>query len=810
MRRSTRTFFGAFFGILLGCLPLSLSAQEWPDLSTAATEEGGGDKDAAVIIGIEVYDKLPPIPGAVQNAEDWYTYLTKTKKLPVSSVKLLRDDEGTREKLLKYIEEKAGQVKSGGTFWLIFIGHGAPGTDKTGALLVGVDTRADADSLASRAVGQEEILALLKKGKQSKSVLLFDTCFSGKSTEGAPLVEGLQDLVLKKKTTEQVTKHKKEAKKEVVMLMAAASDQYAGPLPGAKRPAFSYLALGGLRGWADQDGDGEITAQEVATYTNEALLATVQGRSQTPELAATDTGAKLSKGKEKSPDLAALVLGQGGTKSATKSELTFGAGLSVTTPKISVSAVGTSLKEINIEAEKTFEKAQELEASTTSSPKEKAEAWCALAEIKSKNPYLEGAKKACKEWKTYQTKHEAWVNAMKTDYAALQGYWELKRPTKEQKQAALEEFLSVYQGLSAAPEYQAAQWAKEASLEKRDFTLSVESGLTLKAPKISFVGHTNEVTAGDLSPDGKLVLTGSSDKTARLWEAKTGAHLSSLSHEHGVSYVEFGSGSTRAVVAQYNPFPSLWDAKTGKLLLSFWMPKLSAIMTNHAKLSADGSRLVTSSTGYKVAYLWNTKSGDLVAELVHDYGVGKSHFSPDGAYLVTASTIPKVWDAKTGALLMSLSGHTSEVYIATFSPDGNQILTASADKTAKVWDAKTGALLVTLTGHTDSVQYAEFSPDGTRIATASWDKSAKIWDAKTGALLATLSGHTNRLMIAKFSPDGARIVTTSLDKSAKIWDAKAGSSLATLLGHTKSVHNAEFTPDGARVLTVGYDGAKLW
>ena len=64
---------------------------------------------------------------------------------------------------------------------------------------------------------------------------------------------------------------------------------------------------------------------------------------------------------------------------------------------------------------------------------------------------------------------------------------------------------------------------------------------------------------------------------------------------------------------------------------------------------------------------------------------------------------------------------------AAYSPDGQRIVTASADKTAKVWDAKTGRELFTLTGHNGIVFAATYSPDGKRIATAGGDGIVQIY-----------------------------------------------------------------------------------
>jgi WD40 repeat protein len=88
-----------------------------------------------------------------------------------------------------------------------------------------------------------------------------------------------------------------------------------------------------------------------------------------------------------------------------------------------------------------------------------------------------------------------------------------------------------------------------------------------------------------------------------------------------------------------------------------------------------------------------------------------------------------VWDAQTGAILLTLTGHTSDVFSASFSPDGSRIVTASLDRTAKVWDARTGAEVLTLKGRTNGVYSASFSPDGSRIVTAGTDGTAKVWDA---------------------------------------------------------------------------------
>ncbi|HEY9871833.1 MAG TPA: TIR domain-containing protein [Candidatus Obscuribacterales bacterium] len=155
-----------------------------------------------------------------------------------------------------------------------------------------------------------------------------------------------------------------------------------------------------------------------------------------------------------------------------------------------------------------------------------------------------------------------------------------------------------------------------------------------------------------------------------------------------------------------------------------------------------------------------------------------------------------------------ITGHQSFVISASFSPDGQRIVTASYDKTAKVWDLS-GKQLTELKGHEDIVYSASFSPDGQRIVTTSDDKTAKVWDL-SGKLLTELKGHEDRFNSASFSPDGQRIVTASEDKTAKVWDL-SGKLLTELKGHQDIVYSASFSPDGQRIVTASYDNtAKMW
>ena len=282
---------------LLGLAVASVvSGAEWPDLSVAPASEGGGAQDAAVVVGIESYSFLAPVPGAVHNAKDWYRWLKETRE--VRAVKLLTDGSATRHSILAAVEDAAGRVGEGGTLWFVFIGHGAPSKDRDDGVLVGVTAQQRVVDFFPNTISRSELLDALDLGQQDETLVVLDACFSGRQSGGSALVPDLQPALVSGSWKPQ----------RATVLSAAEGDQFAGLLPGARRPAFSYLVLGALRGWGDRDGDRNVTAREALEYASDALFEVVDDRTQTPSLHGPSPGLVLARPSrpEDAPDLLAF------------------------------------------------------------------------------------------------------------------------------------------------------------------------------------------------------------------------------------------------------------------------------------------------------------------------------------------------------------------------------------------------------------------------------------------------------------------------------------------------------------------------
>lgn len=150
--------------------------------------------------------------------------------------------------------------------------------------------------------------------------------------------------------------------------------------------------------------------------------------------------------------------------------------------------------------------------------------------------------------------------------------------------------------------------------------------------------------------------------------------------------------------------------------------------------------------------------------------------------------------------------HENLVTDATFSPDWQKVITASADKTAQVWDIKTGSPLLKIPiRHEDQVNTAIFSPDGQWVATGSRDGTARVWEAKTGKpITQKFIKEKDAIASIGFSPDERWLVTAATDRISRIWDVHTGDAISSALRGESTDLSAWFSKDGRRVITRAY------
>ncbi|MFF5704621.1 WD40 repeat domain-containing serine/threonine protein kinase [Streptomyces sp. NPDC012794] len=286
----------------------------------------------------------------------------------------------------------------------------------------------------------------------------------------------------------------------------------------------------------------------------------------------------------------------------------------------------------------------------------------------------------------------------------------------------------------------------------------------------SLTGHTGPVEAVAFSPDNRILASGGSDRSLRLWDAL----------------------SWRGT----DPFPG------------FEKPVACLAFSN------DGTTLVAGSD--RLLHLYDVgglaEAGVLTG---HTAPVRAVAFSVDGTTLASAGedgTI-RLWDLVDRLRpAVTLAGHTRPVTSVVFSPDAKTIASGGEDGTIRLWNLPSRKATATLTGHTQPVASVAFSPDGGLLASGSADGTIRLWDVvtRTSTSAGTLSGHNSAVRSVAFSPDG-RTLAGGGGRTVRLWDVATRAHRATLNGHAAAVGSVGFSPNGTTLVSGSDDATvRVW
>ncbi len=313
-------------------------------------------------------------------------------------------------------------------------------------------------------------------------------------------------------------------------------------------------------------------------------------------------------------------------------------------------------------------------------------------------------------------------------------------------------------------------------------------------------GHSDWINAMQFSPDDKVLLTASNDRSVRLWSTG-GALQTTFTHNAGVTYARF-LDAQRVVTATSDGTVHWWVTGLSAPTISFF---------GHASdLSGfdlvDPVRFVTSASDGMLR-VWNTRSAESVFHFAVPEEISYALPSKDGRWAMTGPDQGEFarWSLPHGELIdrMKVEGCHSSVNMAmTF--DETPLVASSEGNDVCVMQWAPHAKARRLSGHSQQVRRVEFSNDGRFLASSSADQTVIVWNVASGERLALLK-HDSSTRGIGFSSDGARLVVGTQDGSIVIWRWRDERRLFQWPVHGNGVYSAEFTDSDRLVLTGSMD-----
>jgi WD40 repeat protein len=330
-------------------------------------------------------------------------------------------------------------------------------------------------------------------------------------------------------------------------------------------------------------------------------------------------------------------------------------------------------------------------------------------------------------------------------------------------------------------------------------------------------GHKGQVSTLDFSPDGRLLASGSTDKSVKLWEASTGNEIATFMEEfsQGIYQLKFNPTGDQLAVCSWEMikgkqlpvqgFAKIIRLSDGKLLKRF---DQDAHPSSTLDFSPDGKKLMVATWGFIMYYYdLDTDKLEWTYELTKpdEYtAMNSADISDDGKWIVlgTKDNRVRIIDAINGELVRQIdpwNGHSKWVNTVGFSPDGKYFASGSDDQLLMIWDTETGNRINIFRGHVGAITALAFHPFENKILTTSRDGAIKIWD---------LENPGERIFdVCNFGPWYAPITNNGImaaacsDKVIGVWDVNKQSRILSFDGVSANTaalsKNANFLSTGA-------------
>ncbi|KKP02372.1 hypothetical protein THAR02_05524 [Trichoderma harzianum] len=315
------------------------------------------------------------------------------------------------------------------------------------------------------------------------------------------------------------------------------------------------------------------------------------------------------------------------------------------------------------------------------------------------------------------------------------------------------------------------KWATEKKHTKTAHLL-LDEGATLDGP---LRVHRGVIRAMAFSHDSKLIVSGATDNTIKIWDTLTGQCQQTLQGygERNVSLVVFSHDSRLVASVSDDYLIRVWNRATGRChkILQGHANSITAVAFSH------DSKLIASASKDKTIRIWDSETGIFQRRLHDDTGSYSLAISHNSRRLVVTGSrngTVKIWDMTTGQCLQIFKGHESSVRSVALSHTSVQVASQDFGGTIKIWDMMTGGCLQTMESKHRMVNVVAFSPNSKLVVSASANTdSVEIWDSITGQLQRKIRGPdltTGSIAISQDAQLVASAPVHNMEGRIKVWD----------------------------------------
>jgi WD40 repeat protein len=322
------------------------------------------------------------------------------------------------------------------------------------------------------------------------------------------------------------------------------------------------------------------------------------------------------------------------------------------------------------------------------------------------------------------------------------------------------------------------------------------------SPKLFvFSGHSRQVRSIAISPDGTRIVSGSADKTIRVWDTMSGSQTIEplLVKKAAVQLVAFSTDGTLIASGSDDLTVRVWDSISGALIVAL-NDHISPIRS--IAFSANGTRIF-SIDSENIVRIWELASGTFIFAPLPHLDASHTISAFYGKHLVSASRNRlRVWDIESGAAVCETQPSSGKVHCMELSPNGQRIVSCQG-KDVVVWNASSGSKICRWSDYERQL-HAIFSPDGMRVLSCGKSRTIYMREVESGAeVLKILHAHKTAICSLLFTPDGTRIISASTDGTVCVWDTRQRVNISGAESREiRDVASLTFSPCGTRLASL--------